>query len=648
MSMYRQLWLAIIVSMLLALAGSLLASLLSARAYLEQQLGMKNADNAAALALSLSQQTPDAITVELAVSALFDSGHYESIQVHDPNGRLIVERVAPPGDFGAPLWFVSRLSILAEPGEAQITSGWAQLGTVTLVSHSRFAYQALWTSTKEMVAALTLASLLGGYLGSLILRRLRRPLQAVIDQAEAITNRRFVRIAAPDVPELHRLAAAMNSTVERLKAMFDEEAARLETVRREANFDSLTGLANRDYLISALRSAIEDEHSRGGALLLVRVADLVGINRRLGREATDELLRRIAATIGDTAAKFAEALPARMNGADFALLLPGQSSGREVAAGLMEALVETMEPFVDGGASAYIGTGRFARGAGLRAVLSQVDAALIAAEANAANAIREATIDGGDELPESGKEWAHLIRQALDNRQLKLVSFPVVDMQHRLLHEECPLRLRLAENDEWLPAGQFLPIAERLGMVPELDLAAMKLGLGMLDARRDLPGLALNLSARTVSDAKSIRAIEALLKKHRSAASRLWIEVAEAGVFKHLDSFRSLCRILREFRCQVGVEHFGRQFSHIGQLHDLGLDYIKFDASFIHKLDTNPGNQAFLRGAATIARRIGLLVIAEGVVSEQEFSALATAGFDGATGPGINVGGGPAQGHNRA
>ena len=126
MSMYRQLWLAIIVSMLLALAGSLFASLLSARAYLEQQLSMKNADNAAALALSLSQHDPDAVTVELAVAALFDSGHYESIRVRDPNGKLIIERVAPAGNLGAPEWFVRRLPIDADPGEAQITSGWSQ------------------------------------------------------------------------------------------------------------------------------------------------------------------------------------------------------------------------------------------------------------------------------------------------------------------------------------------------------------------------------------------------------------------------------------------------------------------------------------------------------------------------------------------
>ena len=637
MSMYRQLWLAIIVSMLLALAGSLLASLISARAYLEQQLSIKNADNAAALALSLSQQTPDVVTVELAVAALFDSGHYESIRVHDPNGRLIVERVAAPGNPGAPDWFVSHLPILADPGEAQITSGWAQLGTVTLVSHSRFGYQALWTSTQEMVAALTLASLIGGYLGSLILRRLRRPLQAVIDQAVAITNRRFVKIAEPDVPELHQLAEAMNSTVERLKAMFDEEAARLETVRREANFDPLTGLANRDYLIGALRSVLDDEQSRGGTLLLLRVADLVGINRRLGREGTDDLLRRVAATISTSAAPIPEALPARMNGADFALLLPGQTTGREFAAGVLEALVKTLEPFVDGGPSAYIGIGRFARGAGLRVVLSQIDAALIAAEAEGSNDIREAAIDGGDELPESNEEWARLIRQALDRRQLKLVSFPVVDLQHRLLHEECPLRLRLDGSDEWLAAGRFLPVAEKLGLVPALDLAAMALGLGELEARRELPGLAINLSASTVADPASLHAIEALLKKHRGAASRLWIEVAETGVFKHLDTFRDLCRILRGFHCQVGVEHFGRQFSQIGQFHDLGLDYIKFDAGFIRKLDTNPGNQAFLKGAATIARGIGLRVIAEGVVADAEFAALAAAGFDGATGPGVKL-----------
>ncbi len=253
MSMYRQLWMAIIISTLLALAGSLLASMLSARNYLESQLSVKNTDNAAALALSLSHGNPDPVGVELAVSALFDSGHYESIRVSDPLGHIIVERSAASTDFDAPGWFVRWLPIRANPGLAQISNGWQQFGTIHLVSHNRFAYRALWESVLQMIAALAAAGLVGGYLGALILRRLKRPLDAVIDQAVAITERRFVTIDEPEVPELRQLATAMNMTVERLKTMFEEEAARLEAVRRETNFDPLTGLANRDHFMARLR-----------------------------------------------------------------------------------------------------------------------------------------------------------------------------------------------------------------------------------------------------------------------------------------------------------------------------------------------------------------------------------------------------------
>ena len=188
MSMYRQLWLAVIISTLLALCGGLLASLLSARGYLESQLSIKNSDNATALALSLSQNNPDAVTVELVVASLFDGGHYELIRVTEPNGKVMVERVAPVGNLAVPDWFVRALPIHAQPGSAQITNGWKQLGAVTLVSHSKFAYGALWKSAYEMVLALTAAGLVGGYLGSLVLRRLRIPLNTRLSRQKLLLS----------------------------------------------------------------------------------------------------------------------------------------------------------------------------------------------------------------------------------------------------------------------------------------------------------------------------------------------------------------------------------------------------------------------------------------------------------------------------
>lgn len=294
MSMYRQLWLAIILSTLLALLGGLLASTLNTRSYMSEQLSAKNSDNATSLALALSQQNANPVMVELTVSALFDSGHYELIRVQDPLGKLLVERTAPADLQSVPAWFVRLLPFSAAPGQAQISNGWQQLGSLTLVSSSGFAYAALWKTVLQQALALALAGLVGGYLGTLILRRLREPLERVINQAHAITERRFVLIDEPDVPELKSLASAMNSTVTRLKIMFSEEERRLEVLRTTANYDPLTGLANRTFFLVQLLDALDSETATGDTLLLVRVADYSGLQQRLGRPATDELLKTFA------------------------------------------------------------------------------------------------------------------------------------------------------------------------------------------------------------------------------------------------------------------------------------------------------------------------------------------------------------------
>ncbi|WP_301102169.1 EAL domain-containing protein [Propionivibrio sp.] len=631
MSMYRQLWLAIIISMLLALGGSLLASILSAHSYLESQLSIKNTDSASLLALSLGQGDPDAVSVELAVSALFDGGHYELIHVVDPNGKTIVERRAAPGRLNAPDWFVSRLPIQATPGQAQISNGWRQFGTVTVISHSRFAYGALWHSVLQTMGALALAGLVGGYLGSLTLRRLTAPLRAVIDQATAITERRFVTIDEPRVPELKQLAVAMNATVGRLKSMFEEEAARLETVRQEANFDPLTGLLNRSHFMARLRQSLDAEDGVGGALLLIRLADLAGINRRHGRAATDDFLKRTGETIAQCAG-----VAARLNGADFAVMLSGEVNGRVSAEALLKALVETATPFIESETAAWIGVGTYAHGMDIGTVLARIDSALAGAEAEGKNAVHEADA-GVENQPRTAEQWSTMIQRALDHQWVRLISFPVIELSGKLSHRECPLRLMFDEQGEWLLAGQFLPIAERLRLTPALDLVAVTLGLHELQSQPDLPGLAINLSASSVSDGAFRKKLLALLAAHRTHAARLWLEVPENGALKHLPVFRELCHALKAVGCRVGLEHFGHQFSQIGLLHEIGLDYLKVDSSFIHGLDSNPGNATFLKGLSGIAHSIGLQVLAEGVATLEELQALHSVGFDGATGPAIRA-----------
>ena len=123
MSLIKQLWIAIAMVMAIAFGGSMIVSVLSARHYLEQQLQVKNIDNATALALSLSQLPKDPVMVELQVAAQFDAGHYRFIRIVSPTGKTLVERIGVSKLLGAPEWFVALFPIRTSPGQALIQDG---------------------------------------------------------------------------------------------------------------------------------------------------------------------------------------------------------------------------------------------------------------------------------------------------------------------------------------------------------------------------------------------------------------------------------------------------------------------------------------------------------------------------------------------
>lgn len=634
MSMYRQIWLSLILTAALSLAGGLLASTLSARSYLEDQLRIKNEDNAASLALSLSQRKADAMEIQLTVSALFDNGHYDLIRVVDPNGKDIVTKKSTETNYDAPLWFVHSLPLISEPGHAQINNGWHQVGTVTLISSARFAYNALWQTTMALIGALLFTSLFGGWLGTLVLRRIKKPLHAVIAQAQAITERHFITTPESNVPELRQLTTAMNSTVLLVKKMFADEALRLEQVRLEANSDPLTKLANRNYFMAQLQAVLEMEDSFSGTLLLIRVAHLTEINKRLGRAETDNMLIAVASTLNKVAHDIPNSLAARLNGADFGLLLP-LTEAHPLADQLLDSIVIFTSAYVESGPVVHIGAGKFSYGLELAHLMSQVDAALAGAEAQPINCVRDAEGLISEDAPRSNEQWLKLIYNAIENREAKLGSFPVTDFDQRLVHNECPLRLKFL--GEWLPAGRFLPIAERLGMSSTLDTMAITLGIEELNMNRHIIGLAINVSARSLEDVTFCEYIRTLLLGNPKASQRLWIEFPEFGAYAHFAALKEFRNQMEGTGCRLGLEHFGRQFSQIGQLQELKLDYLKVDTSFIRDIANNEGNQVFLKGLIGIAHNIGLQVFAEGVIGQSELTTLKMLGFDGATGPGVRI-----------
>lgn len=632
MSLYRQLWLSILVSTLFALVASLFALLFNGRAYLEEQLSIKNRDNAAALALTISQQGADMDDMLVSITAQFNSGQYEHIQVTDPQGKSIVDRIAPSAEPQVPRWFIRLLPIRPTPGVAQISSGWQQVGTLVLMSQSHFAYLDMWEGALTLCGVMLVAGLMGGGLGSLVLRRIRKPMRAVIEQANAISERRFAIIDEPRVPELRQLAAAMNDMVSRLRQEFEEDAGHFESLRKQANFDALTGLANRDFFMANLSKTLADEYAAGGSLALIRMARLEHINRQFGQEVTDALLVRVSQTLGTMSAECPGIFAARLKGADFALMLTSECDTQSVLEALQDKLGELVEPYADKVASSFIGFANYQPGESPHDLLARVDQAVAAAESEGHDAVREAAPSDEAPTPVSTEEWRLAIHHVLAHPDhLRLVQHPV--LLGDVTQCECHLRIRLAGKGEWLPANRFMPQAERIGLAPALDLAAVTLALDGLEADRTTAARWVNLSPRSMADSDfRDHLLETLMARHE-LLDRLWLEVHEIGAIRRLDGLRELARMLKPLGCRLGLTHYGHQFSRIGELYGLGLDFLKVDASFIRDIQANPGNQAFLAGLRDTAHKIGMRVLAEGVQTQAEMDKLVELGLDGFTGP---------------
>lgn len=635
MTLTKQLWLAVVAIMTIAFGISFLVSAWSAKNYLEDQLRLKNVDNANSLALTMSQMDKDPVLIELLVSAQFDIGHYKQIKLISPTGKLMIERVSNDAFGTVPRWFVSLIPLTVQPGVAQVQDNWRQYGTLTVISNTGFAYQALWKGNIRLLLWFLAGAVLCGVLGTLILRAITRPLAEVVKQAEAIGARRFITIDEPKTEEFRSVVRAMNALSGQVRGMLDEESIRLERLRRDAQHDALTGLVNREHFLSKMRSALEDDNAvPAGGLFFVRVPDLIGLNKSLGREAVDAMLKRMANALQEACPDEA-CLIGRMNGSDFAVLAPDVDSVAERARQISaHALLSINDPSSSTEHTVLLGAAVYRHGEAMSQVLSRADMALNRAEVEGGSAVEMDTANV-EWKPAASlvSAWQVLIETALNLNRVQFATYPVLNGKGELIHYEAPARMQVIQSSLWMPAQEFMPWASRLGLIERIDEAVFEHALVWLQSNAG--PVCINVSPQSVCDPMLVTRYYQALKAHPAVAARLWIDIPEFVAYRHARAFRAFCDTLKPLGCRIGLEHVGNEICHMGELYDVGLDYLKIDRAIIRDIDQNQGNQTFLRGLCTIAHTMGMMTLAEGVLNEREAMCLNELGFNGMTGPGI-------------
>jgi diguanylate cyclase (GGDEF)-like protein len=421
------------------------------------------------------------------------------------------------------------------------------------------------------------------------------------------------------------------------------KSAKLAAEReQQALHDTLTDLPNRTLFRLRLGRAIQEAERTGTSVgvMLVDLDHFKEINDTLGHHVGDELIievaHRIAANLrpGDTVA--------RLGGDEFAILCDGldnAASGLALAHRLLEALEDSFSADnVRLDVQASLGLAMHpVHGADVDTLLQRADIALYDAKTERGSArLYEPTSD--DHTPER-LAIASDLRSGLQADELFLEFQPKVDaLTGRVVGVEALVRWQHPTRGRLMP-DDFLPVVENTGLIAPLTMVVLEKSLAALAGWRaqghDI-SVAVNLSARHLTDLDLPHKIDALLHRAGIPPSALILEVTETVIMTDPTRAVAVLGLLRDLGIGVAIDDFGTGYSSLVYLRRLQIDELKIDRSFVMNLPTDEGDAVIVRSTIELGHNLGLRVVAEGVEDDATLTMLRGWGCDIVQGYGIS------------
>jgi len=406
-----------------------------------------------------------------------------------------------------------------------------------------------------------------------------------------------------------------------------------------ADHDPLTALLNRRSFERELNSHVARVARYGptGAVLVIDLDYFKYLNDSQGHSAGDELIVRIAQALR---ARLRDSdVLARLGGDEFAILLPheDEQEAQTVAQALLKVVTDQTNPELLGehrSITASIGIARFDDGDKLTAEEIMVNADLAmydAKEAGRGRFARYRTEQHERPKIESRMRWARQINQAIAGGGFELLAQPIVPLswsgptQYELLLRMCDT------NGDLIPPGSFLYVAERLGLIRDIDRWVTHRAIDMLAeqraAGRDLR-FEVNLSGHTIGDEELLELIERRLDETGVPADRLIFEITETAAIANIARAARFADRLSELGCRFALDDFGAGFGSFYYLKHLPFDYLKIDGEFVRHCATNETDRILIAAVVQIARGMGKRTIAEFVTDQETLEVLTRLGVD--------------------
>jgi diguanylate cyclase (GGDEF)-like protein len=424
--------------------------------------------------------------------------------------------------------------------------------------------------------------------------------------------------------------AALESMLRHVNAAIRQQQL-LTQIRYDADHDRLTGLPNRQRLAAEIDQLLEADPVAGRAgLVLASLDNYDEVTDTLGHAASDELLLVTAGLLREHAPP--QALVARMEGEQFAVLLPGLSlPATERAARRLREATSTRARVAGLDLEVTLTIGVAAapvHGADSGTLMQRADVALLAGAGVSGVASYHPVLDQQSlRRLQLGTE----LEQAMADGDITVVFQPIIDARSSdIVSVETLVRWAHPRYGAIAP-DEFIHLAEQIGRIGPLTDHVLDLALARCRRWLDQDialSVAVNLSARCLTEPDLVDRVRRALQRHGVPGELLILELTEGSVVD--DSVRSSTVLadLHALGLRLSMDDFGTGYSSLSQLRQLPIDEVKIDKSFVLGMSTSTGESFIARSIIELAHNLGLRVVAEGVEDELTRNLLAEMGCD--------------------
>lgn len=401
-----------------------------------------------------------------------------------------------------------------------------------------------------------------------------------------------------------------------------------------ASHDYLTGLFNRQFFESALELELAETRrtNKGGAILWLDVDDFKEVNDSLGHRAGDEVLGELATALHQEVRE--STILSRLGGDEFALLMPGVSveEAEAVASRLLArinsqtytAAHHTVRLSVSIGVVLYP-----LHGSTAQELLANADVAMYLAKASGRSCVHMHRVDENwkSEL-KSRVTWNERLAAALQEDRFRVYAQPVLDLRTGGI-PRYELLIRMLLDGEIVAPAEFLPAAERLGVIREIDRFMVMQAITLLE-QDALAGASLdvNLSGRAFTDPDLLATMEREIRRAGISPQRLGLEITETAAIADMAKAQQFICTLKDLGCRFSLDDFGSGFSSFYYLKHLPIDCLKVDGSFVRGLAGSRQDQHLVGGIVELCRGLGVEIAVEFVEDAETLEIVRQLGVD--------------------